>query len=154
MNVENRYTLDLPSFMSETTDLNTDASLEYQNMFRELYVIVIDEPKDEMHKAIIESELQDYYPMNIEGYSDLVLPAFKEGIVRMEQTEVIDTTINNMDAKLTTISGIVEGIDAYYCLGNYEGKDTYYQVITWTLGDRKNTHQEAMDRILHSLKEL
>ena len=39
------YALQLPSYLSKTNDLNEDASLQYQNPFRELYIIVIDESK-------------------------------------------------------------------------------------------------------------
>lgn len=40
-----RYQLKLPTDLTETKGLNDDASLEYQNAFKELYVVAIDESK-------------------------------------------------------------------------------------------------------------
>ncbi|MDC9721495.1 MAG: hypothetical protein PSN34_01815 [Urechidicola sp.] len=152
--VGNKYSLSIPSFLTKVSNLNDDASLQYQHAWKEFYVIAIDESKAEMQKAIIENDLEDLYKNNIEGYSKLILDGFKESLSNPYQSEIIDTTINKMPAKLTTLSGTVEGIDAFYSIGIYEGKTSYYQVLAWTLKSKQYSYKTKMNKILYSLAEL
>ena len=69
------------------------------------------------------------------------------------QTEVIETNVNGLPTRLTTINGKIEGLGIFYTFGVYEGKDNYYQVIVWTLTERKVKYQSKMEAILQSLIE-
>jgi hypothetical protein len=40
------YSLGIPTYMTKATTLNDEASLQFQNLFKETYVIVIDENKE------------------------------------------------------------------------------------------------------------
>lgn len=152
--IGNKYALSIPSFLTKVNNLNDEASLQYQHAWKEFYIIVIDESKVEMENALIENDLTDLYEINIEGYSKFVLKGFKESLNNLYQSEIIDTTINKMPAKLTSLSGTLEGIDIYYSIGIYEGKDSYYQVLAWTLKNKKDRYKTKMNRILYSLEEL
>lgn len=152
--VGNKYSLSIPGFLTKVSNLNDDASLQYQHAWKEFYVIAIDEPKQEMQKALDENNLTNIYSNDIDGYSKLMLDVFKESLSSPYQSELIDTTINHMPARLTTLSGTVEGIDAFYSIGIYEGKENYYQVLSWTLSSKKYNYQNKMNKILYSLKEI
>jgi hypothetical protein len=152
--VRNKYSLSIPSFLTKVNNLNDDASLQYQHAWKEFYVIAIDESKEEMQKALIENNLTNLYKNNIEGYSKLILDDFKESLSNSYQSEMIDTTINKMPAKLTTLSGTVDGIDVFYSIGIYEGQDRYYQVLSWTLKNKQYSYKTKMNKILYSLAEL
>lgn len=152
--VGNKYSLSIPSFLTKVNNLNDDASLQYQHAWKEFYVIAIDESKEEMQTVLIKNDLTELYKNNIVGYSKLILDNFKESLSNPYQSQIIDTTINNMPAKLTTLSGRVEGIDAFYSIGIYEGKDSYYQVLAWTLNRKKHSYKPKMNKILYSLAEL
>ncbi|MBL0303429.1 MAG: hypothetical protein IPQ23_17305 [Cytophagaceae bacterium] len=71
-----------------------------------------------------------------------------------KKTALIDTVVNNMPAKHIRLSGKVEGLDAFYSVAFVEGKDTYYQVMAWTLANKEAQYTERMNKIIHSLKEL
>ena len=148
------YSLSIPAFLSEGNNLNDDATLQYQHIWKEFYVIAIEESKDEMHKALVDNRLTDMYAANIDGYSKLILDDFKESLSDPYQTALIDATVNGMPARITTLEGRVDGIDAFYSLGLYEGEDRYFQVLAWTLSGKKYSYQPLMDEILYSLKEL
>ena len=70
---------------------------------------------------------------NIECYSKLILDVLKKSLSNPIQSTLIETTVNAMPAKLTTLNGKIEGIDAFYSIGIYEGKERYYQVFFWPL---------------------
>lgn len=152
--VGTKYSVSIPSFLTKVSNLNDDASLQYQHAWKEFYVIAIDESKNEMQKALEENNLTDSYENNINGYSKLILDVFKESLTNPYQSALIDTTVNGMPAKLTTLTGRVEGIDAFYSIGIYEGKDRYYQVLAWTLSNKQYSYKSKMDKILYSLKEI
>src|SRR5688500_2399714 len=71
VSVKGRYTLELPSNFEKVSDLNKEASLQYQNPVKGLYAIVIDEPKELLAKALEQNSLYDSYSNNLEGYSKL-----------------------------------------------------------------------------------
>lgn len=154
MEVGGKYSLSIPAFLTKANNLNEDASLEYQHAWKEFYVIVIDEAKQEIHDVLEEYELTDEYENNIEGYSELVLDGIIESLEDPSHTDLLDVTINKMPAKLTTVKGTVEGMEIFYAIGIYEGVDTYYQVITWTLHSRRDRYKTRMNQILYTLSEL
>src|SRR5699024_11005273 len=131
-----------------------DASLQYLHTWKEFYVIVIDESKSEMQKALIDNNLTDVYSNNIKGYSDLLLDGFEEEISIYNKSDITDTQINKMPARLLSISGRTEGLDVYYSLAFVEGKERYYQIMAWTLSNKESKYKAKMKKIMYSLKEL
>ncbi len=152
--VENNFSLSLPKFLKEVDDLNAAASLQYQSGIKEFYVLVLDESKDEVHAGINENNLAEIYENNIEGYSKLIVENFQQGLAEPDFSETIDTIINGLPAKLTSVKGIVEDIEIFYSLGVYEGEENYFQVLTWTLESRKDKYKSKMKKILCSMKDL
>ncbi len=152
--IENKYSVSIPSFLTMTRGLNENASLQYQHAWKEFYIIVIDESKSEVQKALDDNNLSESYTNDIKGYSDLLLNGFEKDISGSQKSPIIDTLINNMPARLLTVRGRVEGIDAFYSLAFIQGKERYYQIMAWTLSSKENEYKLKMDRIMHSLKEL
>ncbi|MDG3580918.1 hypothetical protein [Galbibacter pacificus] len=153
VSVEDRYTLAVPSFLSKANDLNNDASLQYMNGIREFYVVVIDEPKDGLQQLLDENDLSSIYNNDIDSYADISLNILSNSINSPVHGEVVDTLINSMPARLTTLKGEIDGIDVFYYIGAYEGIKNYYQVLSWTLASRESTHKQRMNKVLCSLKE-
>ena len=152
--IENKYSVAIPSFLTKASGLNDYASLQYQHAWKEFYVIVIDESKAEMQKALDDNNLTETYTNDIKGYSELLMNGFEKAISVSHKSEIIDTTINNMPARLLTVSGRTEGIDAYYSLAFIQGKERYYQIMAWTLSNKEYEYKDKMNRIMYSLKEL
>lgn len=153
--VEDKYSISLPGFLVEAgITLNEEASLEYMNAFMEFYVMVIDEPKSSIEKVLIDYELADLYPNNLKGYSELILDGLKQAVIVSQESDVVDTVINGLPARLLTINGTVEGIDIFYSLAYIEGKERYYQIFTWTLSEKETEYRDKMSKILYSFKEL
>ncbi len=152
---DNKYSISIPSFLvKSSTTLNEDASLQYLHTWKEFYVIVIDESKAEMQKALEDNNLTETYSNDIKGYSDLILKNFEQSISIYKRSEITDTLVNNMPARILTINGSVEGIDAYYSIAFIDGKKRYYQVMAWTLSNKESEYRDKMRKIMYSLKEL
>jgi hypothetical protein len=151
--IQNRYSLELPDYLTQTTDLNEDASLQYKNSSKDLNVIVIDESKAAMQKVLEENNLLDQFPNDLGGYANILLEDLTLNINSVATPTVIDTLINGMPAKVTTVSGILDGTSLFYSVGFIEGAASYYQVMAWTLAEKQAEYQEQMKRIIYSLKE-
>ncbi len=152
--IENKYSITIPSFLTEANGLNADASMQYQHAWKEFYVIVIDESKLEMQKVLEDNNLVETFSNDIKGYSKIIMNGFEQKILVSHKSEILDTLVNKMPARLLTISGRVENIDAFYSLGFIEGKDRYYQIMAWTLSSKEYENKDEMNRIMYSLKEL
>ena len=152
--VNNKYTLTVPSYLSEYTSLNEEASLQYANLFKELYVVVIDEVKSNFNSALTENLLTDSYSLDLDGYAKLILDNFELSMEEFSASSLDKTIINSMDARITTIEGSIEGIDVFYIFAAVEGKNNFYQILTWTLAEKKDDYKDKMQGIIRSIQEI
>lgn len=147
----NNYAVELPSYLSESKQLNDDASLQYQNIFKELYIIVIDENKKEMESSLSDNGLDEIYSNDFEGYTELLSTNLASNVEMKNKTEK-DTLINSLQAKILKFEGEVEDFKVFYEVAYINGVDDYYQVMSWTLLDNKSNYEQTMDKMIHSFK--
>ena len=103
--IKNQYSLDLPESLSLATNLNTEASLQYQNVFDDLYVIVIDESKQE-----INSYMEDNtdFPPNLNGYTQLLKSGLQTAVTNPIFSETEKKQINGLKAHQISLPGKVD----------------------------------------------
>jgi len=148
------YAVSLPGYLSETNDLNEDASLQYQNLWKEFYVIIIHDLKSEMEEILEEHELLEIYPNDLEGYSSLIWDGFEEDIDIQNIADTVDDRIHGMPVKYRKINAVVEGLDVFYYFAIIEGKERFYQILAWTMTEKQKEYEEEMKRMIYSFKEL
>lgn len=148
--IKNEYSLQLPDFLSKASDLHENASLQYQNTLREFYVVVIDEPKQDFYNI---AETTEDFPADFNGYHEILRSGLEEAIEDIDITPTKDTQINGLKAKTFSLTGQIETIPVYYEVAYVEGKNKFYQIVTWTLKDNKEKYGEQMRNILLSFKE-
>ncbi|MCD8030272.1 MAG: hypothetical protein LUF85_05480 [Bacteroides sp.] len=134
--VEDMYSISLPGYLSEAKDLNQEASLQYQNLWKEFYVIVIDDLKSDIQDILEEHELLEIYPNDLEGYSNLIWDGFQGDMDIQKITDPTDDRINGMPVKYRKINAVAQGMDVFYYFAVVEGKERFYQILTWTLTER------------------
>lgn len=144
INVNDMYSMAVPEYMSEMKSLNEEASFEYANIFKETYVIVIDENKQDFINTFKDLEIYKDSLSPLENYSDYQMDSFKEN---MEDVEVrkLNNKIRNYASNQFEFSGKTERIYIKYLIGFVEGEENMYMMMSWTLRDRfkkyKNTFQ-------------
>lgn len=147
--IEKRYKINLPKYMTEAKNLSEDASLQYQNVFKETYTVVIDESKQEFIDAFIEVELYDTTLSVSENYRNVQLGMIEENMTVNSKSSPVKLKIGPHEAHQIEIEGNVEGIDQEisYLFTFIEGKDELFMIMSWTLKSRKekylNTFKEA-----------
>lgn len=149
------YSLELPDFMSLTDSLNPNATLQYQNLDKELFVIVIEEDKKEFTRKIIDNHAEEVYPPNLKGYTDIIKHSISETIAISAQTEIEDLEINGLAAKSFNIQGETQDkIPVYYHFTIVKGNDKYYQIAQWTDKGQKSVLEPQIMKIAKSFKQM
>jgi len=150
--IKNKYSIDLPPFLTATAELNKDASLQYQNGAREFYVVVIDEPRKKFDDLMKQGELG--YGPDLDGYSRLLVDSIREKLGDKDKQAPKTEKINGLDARLTSLTGTVQNINVYWRVAYVQGRNHYYQVLCWTLTQNKDKYDAQMGEIIHSFKEV
>ncbi len=149
----NLFSLDVPVFLEEGKDLHEDASLQYQNLVKEFYVVVIHESKEEVDAALASLE-DENYPSDLNGYTQFLLDQVEMNVGIKNQSDMDNKLINSNESNIVTLESTIDGLDIFYTFCFVEGKENYYQVMTWTLLDRKDQYQDKMMKMVQSFKEL
>ena len=153
VNKKHLYTIELPGYMSEVTDLSEDASLQYQSIVNDIYVMVFDEPKENLGNAIYDNGLEDDYTDDLDGYAKLLTTGIADNVEFISVPSFTDKQINGLNAKIVDFSGTAEGVKAYWMVAFIEGRNNYYQISTWTSLDRKDKLHKDMEAMIESFTE-
>lgn len=148
------FTMQVPTHLKEVSNLHEDAVVQLQNPIREFYTIVIQESQKEFHDALITGELQDEFPLNLDGYSNLVREKFIDNVDEVfSKSDFQSLPIKKGAARYFEAEAKVSGIKIYYHYGFVAGDSLYYQVMSWTLASKKEKTRADMMEILGSFKE-
>ena len=145
--VNNRYSLTIPDYMQPCTDLHKDASMQYQNIDKDIYILVIDEKKKTMQDYSLDYDIDTYFN-NIasQGFSENI----KDGKVSIPGRQ----QINGHKALIAEITGKIEENEVYYKLGLIETPYEFYQILVWTRAQNKENLQEDITKMIESFQEL
>ena len=150
VNVDNEYKIGVPRDMQQTTGLNPDASLQYQNIHDEIYTIVIDEPKKEFIAAMDELGYEE--KSSVALYRDIQLSRLAERMDITCQSKPVKTTISGLQAESVEMDGKVDNIEEElsYFLTFLEGENKIYMIMSWTLKSKKQEHKKTFETIANS----
>ena len=150
-----KFKMQIPGNMSSANRLNEDASMIYAHMRQELYVMVIEDPFEELETIIVESDLEEEYSLNFDLFCKLVSNEEEDAFLIVDDRDKLkETTINGLKARFFENSRKVNGVNIFYKIALIEGKDTYYQVIAWTITSKKDRHDTTLKNMIYSFEEL
>lgn len=152
--VNRLYSIDIPSYLNKTDDLNDEASLQYQNEDEELYIIILDENKKEFMEAVnelLEDEtISDEEILDVYAYLQFTTFATDEDYdSSLEYLE-----INGLNARELDVIDYMEDYTVFYKMACYEGKDNLYFLVSWTTSDNKDRLNPDLQNIINSFKLL
>ncbi|MEQ9412077.1 MAG: hypothetical protein RIK87_30480 [Fuerstiella sp.] len=127
--------------MSEASDLNDEADIQAANLFTEMYVVVLSEPKVDFEDD-----------MTLEDYRDLCYPQFVENLgATMSQPEQVRTAADDR-ALQYDIHATVDKIKIGYLVTFIDTGTHFHQVLAWTLESKYGEHRPTLQKISASLK--
>ena len=148
------FNLSIPDYThSLSKEINPEAVLIYGNEIKEVYTMVIMESVtgvDESFELLGNSA----YANGLTGYAEFVKENINESSSEVKSISPLrDALINGLDSKMFEVEAKMDDLDIFYALNVIQGKDTYYQVYTWTLLDRKDKYKDVLNEILVSFQE-
>lgn len=140
------YTMEIPDYMSRTFDLNDVATMQYKNILKETYAIVIEDDKEELQSLgmtftspsdFLEYFVQDYYAQ----------------AEKREVTEAIEFENNGYAFSQVELIAETADISLFMVITAVESETHYYKILCWTLLEYKDKYEEDFKRMAKSLKD-
>jgi hypothetical protein len=154
VNSNDLYQVALPDYMTEATNLSDDAALQYQNLFKELYVVVLDEPLLDFQETFQEIGLYNDSLSVIDNYTDAQYNTIIEGLDIKSEVLRKSVKINGLPARIIEFDAEVVDIDVpityYYTF--FEGKENVYLMLAWTLQTKRKKYQPILEKISKSFR--
>lgn len=156
ININDLYSVELPSYMNEAYDLNDVASLQYQSEDETKYIIVIDEALedyDDFFEAFV-----DYDPERdfLEQYAELQMEDLYTNAEILEEGDYIKTEIGGHPAVTKLVQTQQEDIPAPMTiqLAFIEGENHVYMVMIWAPRIMDDVWEDDRTKIMESFKEM
>lgn len=144
--------------MNRATSLSQSATLQFSDPFKELYLIVIKENKSGFEEAV--RDYRDQYVPYVKDSSSLI--AIYGDFTSTRTAKNMDggkdslmsvKNLNGMEYRSYAITGSYQKIPLFYFKGIYKSGRYLYQVVTWTLAERRNLYEGVMKKMVESLVE-
>ena len=152
VDVNNQYSMSIPSYMTKTSQLNDVASLQYQNTYKEAYVVIIDELKEDVINTF--KALGDYDTLisMAKNYRNIQLNFLSEGLNIIKQHNSKSLLINGLEAESVEIDAKLEGVvpEVTYFLTFIEGKENVYMSMAWTMKKQKKRYRPTFEKMIES----
>lgn len=148
------YSLSVPDYMKSTTALLDDASTQFQNVYKETYVIVMHETHEDFIPIWSEIGEYDSTMTPVENYQSIRLSLMEESMKIKEVRNESKKKINGLEASVVEVTGDVEDIDVplAYFLTFIDSGDKIYMVMGWTLEERADKYRKTFATIGESFK--
>lgn len=144
LSVNNKFSVELPDYMTESKKLRDDAVLQYENRYRNTYIIVLEHEKKGMNLASFDTQV--IRPL---------LTYVDKGII----TDSTNIQVGELNARMNKIMGEMPSGDEmdhiYYTHYSIDGKKKFYEICTWTRGPKRlDQYGPDLKRMMDSFKEL
>ena len=140
--------------MTGTTGLNEEASLQYQSLLKEAYLLVIDEPKAGFEEVYRDLNQYDDDLSIMQNYRDARIKILSRTTEINRKTKPEFLKINGLDAETMELDANIEGVanEISYFLTFIEGDDRVYMIMAWTLKNKKIEHKKTFKTIAESFE--
>jgi hypothetical protein len=144
--INKQYAIGVPENAKRTTDINSKASLQFEDLVNNFYMIVIDESKHKLKEDGYEYTLTEYY-----DYSKQLLI---DPNAQIQITDPDSITIKKFNGLTANLKGKINDYDVYYKLAVVESPTHFYQVFMWTFLANREQYERMMNDIIYSFEEI
>lgn len=154
--VNNTYSISIPKFMLNSKKLNTEASLQYEYPSKEMYIIVIDEPKNNIISIYTDKGEYDDDISVSKNYRNIQLNANASKMNVINQSKPITLNSNGLDIEYVDVDATINGIEdpITYFYGFVEGESNVYMIMCWTSKSQKTKYMKDFKKSIESFQFL
>lgn len=139
---DGQFHIDVPGNWSDNDLGSEDASVQVANLFREEYLLVIEETK-----ADFEADF------TVSDFADLASSLVEESLVGGNRGELTELTINGLPAARCRIKGSADGVQVVYLNTYIEGAEHFYQVMAWTLPSKEKIAFPIFEKAVSTFRD-
>ena len=151
VNVQGRYAMKVPDYMTEGFDLNDEATLQQQNIYKEVYVIVIDESAQEYKDMYIAMDEYDTNQTLLVNYAGSQMKSIRENMETVTYQSAPRTIKTGCgDAIVYDVHGTQADItdSMGFTVGFVHGRLNVYMIMAWTYAKSHHKYQEDFDAMI------
>ena len=154
--LDDEFQISIPKQMKIATQLNPDASMQFESKTENTYLVVIKENRSDFIEAFGDADALDPALSDIANYRKIQVDYFLKRLILKNETEAEAVTISGKKAEQKEFTCIVDssGSEIFYVMTFLEGADHLYWIISWTLTDLETAHKDSFYAIADSFKEL
>ena len=131
-----------PGSWSTMDDLNDEANLQMGNLFKEAYVVILSENK------------QDFDDIGMQGHSDLTRSFLREAVKNYQESQREKFDIGDHSALRYRLSGSVGSVKIVYWHVTIETADHFHQMLLWSLPSKFGGNEADFNSVIRSFKVL
>ncbi len=148
------FSIKVRNDLSETDDLNDEAILQFKNEFQELYLIVLEETKTDVSLYFPEILEEEDAKKRVEHYAGILLKNYENSLTLENFSGYMPKVINGSNAIEITFNAIEpeSKINVFYYVTFIETQNHFFQILTWTLFDKKKECLDSMEKMINSFK--
>ena len=140
------YNLEIPGYMTKSFQLNDVASLQFQNISKEAYVIVIEDAKDHLESVGMKF-------VNAKDFLEYFISDYKSGTENRTVSEVNEFKSNGNDHAQVELTWLEDDTDLFMLITAVETDTHFYKIMCWTTIDYLTILKEDYKHISKSLKD-
>jgi hypothetical protein len=137
---DNKSKITVSGFWVKRTDLNQKASLQAADKHKEMYLMVISEPKSTVPN------------MTLEQHHQLTRDHMLQKMKNSSSTPPTSTSIDDHPALQDELSGTENGSDIVFLHTTVDNGDNFDQILAWTLKSRWHAEQKELRDATQSFK--
>jgi len=154
--LEDGFQISIPKKMKKASQLNSEASMQFENNNDNTYLVILQEDRSDFLMAYGEAGFLDNSMSDIENYRKLQVDHFVKRLTLLEQGEPDTVKINGKNAEQIEFTCQVPTANSniFYVMTFVEGEDDLYMIISWTLSLLEDEHKDTFYAMADSFKEL
>ena len=134
---DGRYRIEVPKSWKEMPELNDAAGIVAGNVFREQYVLVIENAKSD-------------FVGDLASFDELTSGGLKENLKDAEVSEPEKRKVGAYPALHRRVVGTTDNIRVVYQITSVESADAFYQVMMWTIPSRESAALPVFREVVDS----
>lgn len=115
-------------------------------------VIQLSDAKVDSHAAVLAESKTQFQDMDLNKYTKIVSEKMLSGLQGKKIKEFSDLTINDLSGKQSQIVFQKNNVDLILIYTILEGKNRFFQILTWTPKDRFESNQQSMEDLIKTFK--
>lgn len=143
--VANLFSLEIPSYLEATDELNKDADCQFQNREKDFCMLIRKNDWAELQRRRPSFVLEDFYDVSIEQ--------LKGSMEKINAPAPDSISLNGLPTFLGTLSGDFKGDRITVNIGTIAGANYLYQLLIWTKEEERELYKPDIDRLILSFQE-